>query len=318
MQYEESARRMLEKYVQEVKAYVRAAKTADPENVAQDVTEHIENELGETERPITVADLEVVLKRLGEPRKWVNEDDITWWRKFLLRVRGGSENWRLAYITFGLILFGYLLGWVFQETRTLLAPQCAITEQTNLYDFPRQIGTRKEYNTELFAFFVLMSFLTARASLSAAGDPMLLSSGQKWLTYPSLLVVYIPAGLFLLLCPVGIGLIIAERVITWTDAMPTLFGKTYTLFGLQGRGYQEWAMLILTACIGGSLLGLWLLVMGAVYHIRRVRAFLAVVFHPFLNPSRRTLGNTLLVLAGIVLLLSGVLIAVTEVNCKAV
>lgn len=287
MQYEEPARKMLDAYLQKVKVYLTAASTADPADVARDVTEHIENELGDTIQPVTAGCLEAVLHRLGEPSKWVDENDLPWWRKVLFRVRGGPESWRLAYITFGLIVFGFLISIVSSE--------------------------------EYFFAFLAMSFITARASLSAAGDPKLIPREQKWLTYPPLVAVYAFIAFWLLVWPICAGAGIAVEYVTdWGSMTPNVSGKTYALFGLHERGDRDWVILTLVGCIGGPLLSLWLLIVGIAGLFKKPRKFLAAVFYPFLNPARRQVSLWILILAVFVILLSATLITTTMLNAKAV
>ncbi|MBN1943597.1 MAG: hypothetical protein JW849_09925 [Phycisphaerae bacterium] len=350
MRYEESARRMLESYLQKVKANVRAANMPDSEEIVRDVTEHIESELGETVQPVTAENLELVLHRLGEPSQWVDENDLSWWRKFLLRLRGGPESWRLAYITAGLVFLGFLVWLGFSvftipDSRDYLQPIAPkylpgmsendywtdlgrYNEQmrnNNLmqYDVYRRAAYQRhtkyeEYGLTFFIFCLLLSFITGRATLSTAGGSMLMPGGQKWLTYPSLLVVYIPAVLCFLLWPVGLGAGIADEYVHLGCVYVTWLGKTYSLFGLEGRQYNDWVQLILAGCIAGPILGFWFLVLGIAGLFRRTRNLFAAVFYPFLNPARRRWSLWILMLAVIVILLSVALITVTVLNTKPI
>jgi hypothetical protein len=284
MQYEESARKILDAYLQKVKTYLGSAKTADPEDVVRDVTEHIENELGDTTQPISAAELDAVLKRLGEPKNWVDENDLSWWRKFLLRLRGGPESWRLAYLTIGLILFGFLC-------------------------FGIEPG--------LFFISLLLSFLTARGALSTAGDPSDLPKGQKWLIYPPLILVYAFIAFWLLTWPIFAGAGIAVEYVTdWGSMTPNVYGNTYALYGLHEQGNRDLVILTLVGCIGGPLLSLWLLIVGIVGLFKKPRRFLAAVFYPFLNPSSRKLSLWILLLAVFVLLFNAAFITITILNTK--
>lgn len=348
MQYEEPARKMLDAYLQKVKVYVSAAKMTDPEEVIQGVTEHIESELADVAQPIAAADLEEVLTRLGKPETWVNEDDITWWRKFLSRLRGGPENWRLAYITAGLVFLGILVWFGFSvftipDTRDYLqlrAPKFlpGMTENdywkdlgrynetmrnNNLmqYDAYRNAAIQRhsEYEEYGFAFFIfclLMSFLTAQASLSAAGDSTLIPAGQKWLTYPSLLMVYLPVAVGFLIWPAAVGGGIADGL--EHHGYVKMFGHTYTLFGLEGRKYNDWVLFILAACIAGPIFGIWFITLGIAGLFRRTRNGFAAVFHPFLNPDKRWISLILLILGVVFFALGCGLIFITDLGMKIV
>ncbi len=109
MQFTSEAEKVRDEYFRQVRAYVGAAKTADPDEVLGDVREHIEQELQDTTQPVSAEDLEAVLKRLGSPRQWVSEEDLTWWRQMTMRLRNGPEDWRLAYLSLGVLIFGILL-----------------------------------------------------------------------------------------------------------------------------------------------------------------------------------------------------------------
>jgi hypothetical protein len=92
--------------------------------------------------------------RLDSPRQWVPPEALSWWGKLVLKLRTDSEDWRLAYVSFAFLLVGFVLMFLVS---------------------PLQI------------VFFAASFITARASLAAAGDEDL--GAQKWLLYPVLLVV---------------------------------------------------------------------------------------------------------------------------------
>ncbi len=150
----ERARKGLDDYLRQVRAYLRWSKSLDRDEVEQNITEHIEREFEGTPEPVSCGALESVLARLGTPQQWVPPEALNWVGKIVLRLRTDSQDWRLAYISFAFLLAGCLL--------TFVVP--------------------------LFFFvFVAASFITARAALAVAGDQDL--SAQKWLLYPSLLIV---------------------------------------------------------------------------------------------------------------------------------
>lgn len=98
-----------EMYLDQVRTYVSMSKTADANEVIRDVNEHIERELQNSSQPVSKENLESILERLGSPRQWVNEDDLTWWRKMTIRLRKGPEDWRLAYLAFATLIVGTVL-----------------------------------------------------------------------------------------------------------------------------------------------------------------------------------------------------------------
>ena len=157
-----NAQKSLDKYLHQARAYLKGAKSVDAAEVEQNITEHIENELAGAAEPVSAEELETVLQKLGSPQQWVPEEELPWWRKMMLRVQTGPEDWRLAYISFALFVFGILL---------------------------------------LPTGFILIGagFITARAAVSVVEDATLLKA-QKWLLYPCLITVYLALlGAFLAL-----------------------------------------------------------------------------------------------------------------------
>lgn len=98
-----------ETYLEQVRTYVGMSQTADPTEVIRDVNEHIDRELQNSPQPVSKECLESILERLGSPCQWVNEDDFTWWRKMMMRLRKGPEDWRLAYLAFATLILGTVL-----------------------------------------------------------------------------------------------------------------------------------------------------------------------------------------------------------------
>lgn len=103
------AMKIRETYLEQVRTYVDMSKTADTNEVIRDVNEHIDRELQNLTQPVSKEDMESILERLGSPRQWLNEDDLTWWRKMTMRLRKGPEDWRLAYLAFATLVIGTVL-----------------------------------------------------------------------------------------------------------------------------------------------------------------------------------------------------------------
>ena len=163
----DNAQKSLDHYLHQARAYLKGAKSVDAAEVEQNITEHIENELASAAEPVSADELETVLQKLGSPQQWVPEEELPWWRKMMLRVQTGPEDWRLAYISFGLFVLG-----------VLLLPTGAI--------------------------LIAAAFIPARAALSLIEDPTQLKA-QKWLLYPSLMTVYLALlGLLLALPLLGL------------------------------------------------------------------------------------------------------------------
>ena len=157
------AKKCLDGYLQQVRTYLRGCKTVDADEIERNVIEHIESEFESTTAAVSFEELNTVLQRLGSPRQWIPEEELPWWRKTIFRLRTGPEDWRLAYISFGLLILGFVI---------------------------------------LPSFVVLIpaSFIVARAVLSETADAGELKS-QRWLIYPSLIIVYTFITFWLILWP---------------------------------------------------------------------------------------------------------------------
>lgn len=171
----ESAKKSLDDYLRQARAYLRGSKSVDANEVEQNIVEHIENELEGAAEPVSCDALDAVLKKLGSPQQWVPEEELSWWRKIILRLRSGSEDWRLAYLSFGLLVVGFLI----------------------LPNAPAGI------------VLILAGFLVSRAALSEAVDSNELKA-QKWFLYPSLIIVYVFVLLALLTWPLVLLIPLAD------------------------------------------------------------------------------------------------------------
>jgi hypothetical protein len=109
-QLSEEAKKHLDKYLKEVKSCLEICASVDSKEIHQDIIEHIERELESVEEPVSYDEIDNILRSLGPPRQWVpQEEEVSWWRKAILRLRKGPEDWRLAYISFGLLLIALLI-----------------------------------------------------------------------------------------------------------------------------------------------------------------------------------------------------------------
>jgi hypothetical protein len=102
------ARNLLDRYLAQIRLSLGGAESVDAEEVKRDVREHIETEIGDRREPVTAAELQRVIDRLGDPEQWVDEGEIPAWRRVLARLTT-RESWRLAYACFGLSLLGLAL-----------------------------------------------------------------------------------------------------------------------------------------------------------------------------------------------------------------
>ena len=100
------AQAYLERYLRKVRGALRGHRAVDADDVERDVISHVSAELGEPSDPVTAAQLRTVLERLGNPDQWISADELPLWRRVMLRLRTGPEDWRLPYITFALWTIG--------------------------------------------------------------------------------------------------------------------------------------------------------------------------------------------------------------------
>jgi uncharacterized protein YjeT (DUF2065 family) len=172
-----NAQKSLDDYINQVKAYLKGVKSVDAEEIVQNINEHIENELTGAAEPVGSETLDKVLKKLGNPQQWVPEEELSWWKKFVLRIRTGPEDWRLAYISFGLFLFAFL------------------------------------FNSSFFVCVILVtaSYIVSRAAMSLS-DYNVQVKAQKWLLYPPMIIVTLFLAGVLLLLPLSVLIPIAENL----------------------------------------------------------------------------------------------------------
>lgn len=156
----------LERYLRRVKAALQGHPSVDADEVERDIRGHIEAELADSPEPITAHHLGNVLERLGSPSQWVPVDELPMWRKVLVRLSSGPEDWRLAYVTFALFVAAPMVG---------------------------PVGP----------VFLLASFPMARATLALLHEHDEPIGARRWLVYPPLVVAYVPVALLLFFLPVG-------------------------------------------------------------------------------------------------------------------
>jgi HAAS domain-containing protein len=150
----QEAQSELDRYLRRVKVALRTHPSVDADEVERDVRGHIEAELAESPKPITEDRLRRVLDRLGSPNQWVPTDELAIWRRLLISLRSGPEDWRLAYVTFALFVAGPVVG---------------------------PVGP-------LFFFASIPMARATLALLEEEGEPV---GARRWLVYPPLLVIYV-------------------------------------------------------------------------------------------------------------------------------
>jgi len=166
------AQHRLDRYLSQVRALLRAAPKLDADEIERDIRSHIDTELADRDHEVTAEELENVLRRLGSPTQWVDEDEVPWWRRTLATLHSG-EDWRLSYLCLGTTSLGLLL--LLAGTPVALA---------------------------LFA----AGFVLARAALSLAEERDEALGPRRWLVLPAIAVVVVPVLAALVLGPlIGLG-----------------------------------------------------------------------------------------------------------------
>ncbi len=151
--FTQQAQQRLDRYLGDVRSSLRGCRSVDPKEVEADVAEHINGELEGVTEPVSLAGLEAVLERLGSPEQWLPAEELPWWRRVVRQLRTGPADYRLAFISFGLLVSAFLFG-------RLSAP-----------------------------VLILASFCVSRAAVAEASKRDALGP-QRWLFYPSLILVY--------------------------------------------------------------------------------------------------------------------------------
>ncbi|HEY0158083.1 MAG TPA: hypothetical protein VGF28_12425 [Thermoanaerobaculia bacterium] len=167
-----SARQRLDEYLRRLRQSLRRASPAEADDVEQSVREHIEVALAGFPAPVGGEQVAEVLDRLGAPNGWVPEDERSVAQRVIQqvtdRLRSGPEEWRLAYVTFGLFLVALLL-------------------------MPVGIGF----------FLMIASFLASRAYLDYMETRQEAPGARRWLVYPPIGFFLALATAFFVVGPAG-------------------------------------------------------------------------------------------------------------------
>jgi len=109
VEYSEVARSRIEEYLRAVSDRLKTSESVDANEVVENLRGHIERELSDVTQPVSETDAKKVLERLGPPEQVIGDEDMSWWRRMILRLRRGPEDWRLAYLSLGILIVGTLL-----------------------------------------------------------------------------------------------------------------------------------------------------------------------------------------------------------------
>lgn len=156
-----------EQYLERMRNALRGSRAVEPAEIEQNVREHVEIALAGAAAPVGTDRLGQVLDQLGPPERWLSEDDRPWWRRVMHRFTSGPEEWRLAYIAFGVFSLAVLT-------------------------LPVGIGV----------LFLALAFLISRAEvelLESRGESL---GARRWLVLPAIWVVSVLISLAVLFVPV--------------------------------------------------------------------------------------------------------------------
>jgi hypothetical protein len=170
----DAARSCLDRYLALVRTSLRHCPSVDVAEIERDVVDHIEQALSGSEEAVDAAVLQPVLKRLGSPAQWAPQEELTGLQRMVAALRSGPDDLRLGYLALGLL------------AGTLLVAACL----NLVLGFGRTVP--------FLALGIAASFLLARASLSCVNG---VGRAEKWLIYPSLIVVYVPVTALIFLFP---------------------------------------------------------------------------------------------------------------------
>jgi hypothetical protein len=181
----------LDDYLADVRSAVTGHASISPDDIEQDVRDHVYAALDGAGQPVTAPQVAAVLDRLGPPDQWVADERRSVWkyladklkpvghkaveqiralpgeayqagRGLAARVRGMSNEWRLAYITLGLLVLGMI-----------------------------------------FPPLLIASYFVARADLALAREKGEALGARRWLIYPPLIIVSVVLFLALAAWPIG-------------------------------------------------------------------------------------------------------------------
>ena len=189
----------LANYLQQVRSALAGSSDINPDEIEADIREHVENELHDAPQPVNWTALDAVLTRLGPPSQWgAGGGDLSLFKRTGIalreRLRGaktslgdqlrsiratiwrGPEDWRLAYLTFGVFATGVLV-------------------------FP------------FFPLFLVLAYILGRAGIGLARQKGVeLGTARKWLLYPPVAIVSLALLITILAVPVVAGGVTAAEV----------------------------------------------------------------------------------------------------------
>jgi hypothetical protein len=190
----------LDDYLTDVRTAVTGHASISPDEIEQDVRDHVAVALEGTAQPVGPLQVAAVLDRLGPPGQWVADERRSVWkyladrlkpvghkaveqikalpgeayqagRGLAARVRGMPRDWRLAYVTLGLLVLGLI-----------------------------------------FPPLLIASYFVARADVALAREKGEALGARRWLVYPPLVIVSVVLFLALAFWPIGPAVGLAHEI----------------------------------------------------------------------------------------------------------
>jgi hypothetical protein len=211
-----AARERLDNYLQRLRSELRGTRSVVADEVEQSVREHIEVALAGAQAPVGATEVITVLDRLGSPERWLADEDRPAWRRVIAKLESTPDDWRLAYLAFGLFLASVVF-------------------------LPIGIG----------ALLIIPAMLVSRAYIELArgrGEPL---GARRWLVYPSIAVVLaVATGLLIVGAPIPALAIAFDRdgLEQLWDIPRSTFGQVRFTIGLGAVLFGSWWIIAAAFC----------------------------------------------------------------------
>ena len=317
VEFSERAQIRLDKYMRKVSVYLRGCKTVNADDIIQNIMDHIASEVVNSTSPISDEELDNVLKKLGSPEKWVPQEEWPWWKKIIVRLQVGPEDWRLSYLSFAFLLIGILCLLLLGKSRSTYINNEDLININLIQQMNDVTGLQgstvldnqkahtaisgRRYNSLLFLIFLFASFIFSRATVNLMTDQQGLI-GKKWLIYPSLIAVYVPILCFLILWPV----ILLGILINQLSHLEIWYEKWLDITNAQAGTQKYYILLGLTIVLSLSLW--WALFWSSILkHPTPIKN----IFRPFFDGFSQKIGKTLFFTALGITILSCIALTLT-------
>jgi hypothetical protein len=210
-----AARERLDNYLQRLRSELRGTRSVLADDVEQSVREHIDIALAGAQAPVGATDVIAVLDRLGSPERWLADEDRPAWRRVMARLQSTPDDWRVAYLAFGLFLASIVL-------------------------LPLGVG----------ALLIIPSMLVSRAYIELARGRGEALGARRWLVYPSIAVVLaVATGLLIVAAPIpALALVFDDGLEQLWDIPDSKLGEIRFTLGLGGVLFGSWWIIAAAFC----------------------------------------------------------------------